>query len=336
VSRVLKKKIVVLIAVPVLLFLISLFWGRYHIDPFTAIKVLLSKVFPITPTWVDSVETVIFRIRLPRAIVAMMVGASLSISGASYQGMFRNPLVSPDILGVSAAAGFGAALAILMSLNAVMIQVLALVFGIAGVIITYMISRVFRTTPVLMLVLSGVVVGAFFSAMISITKYVADPYTKLPAITFWLMGSLSTASARDILTILPSMLIGSTGLLLVRWRINILAMGDEEARSMGIRTELLKGVVIFCSTILSASAVCVSGIIGWVGLVIPHIARMLVGPDHRVLLPASICIGAAYLLFIDNLARTVTTAEIPLGILTAILGAPFFAYLLRRTRGGWQ
>jgi iron complex transport system permease protein len=266
----------------------------------------------------------------------MMVGAGLSISGASYQGMFRNPLVSPDILGVSAAAGFGASLAILMSLNEGMIQVLALAFGIVGVILTYLISRVYRTTPVLMLVLSGVVVGAFFSAMIAITKYVADPYTKLPAITFWLMGSLSTASARDIITILPSMLIGSVGLLLVSWRINILAMGDDEARSLGIRTELLKGVVIFCSTIVTAAAVCVSGIIGWVGLVIPHIARMMVGPDHRVLLPASIAIGSAYLLFVDNLARTLIAAEIPLGILTAIIGAPFFAYLLRRTKGGWR
>jgi iron complex transport system permease protein len=277
-----KKKIIILIVVPLALFLISLFWGRYSIHPLTAMQVLLSKILPITPGWTETVETVIFQVRLPRAIVAMLVGAGLSISGASYQGMFRNPLVSPDILGVSAAAGFGAALAILLSLNTGMIQVLALFFGIIGVIITYMISRVYRTTPVLMLVLSGVVVGAFFSALIAITKYVADPYTKLPEITFWLMGSLSTASVRDIITILPSMLIGSTGLLLVSWRINIMAMGDEEARSLGIRTELFKGVVIFCSTILNAAAVCVSGIIGWVGLVIPHISRMLVGPGYEL------------------------------------------------------
>ncbi len=331
-----KKKIVILIVIPLVLFLISLFWGRYSISPWTVIQVLLSRIFPIEQSWSDTVETVIFEVRLPRAVIAMMVGAGLSISGASYQGMFRNPLVSPDILGVSAAAGFGACLAILMSLNEVMTQVLAFIFGIIGVMLAYLISRVYRTTPILMLVLSGVVVGAFFSALIGLTKYVADPYTKLPEITFWLMGSLSTASYRDVFTILPSMFIGTTGLLLVSWRINILAMGDDEARSLGIRTELLKGIVIFCCTVITAAAVCISGIIGWVGLVIPHITRMIVGPDHRVLLPASIAIGSAFLLFVDNLARTLTAAEIPLGILTAIIGAPAFAYLLRRTKGGWR
>jgi iron complex transport system permease protein len=265
----------------------------------------------------------------------MFVGASLSISGAAYQGMFRNPLVSPDILGVSAAAGFGAALAILLSGNSVAIQVSAFAFGILGVILTYLISRVYKTTPILMLVLSGVVVSAFFGALISVTKFVADPYQKLPAITFWLMGSLGTASLRDVVAMLPSIFLGTVGLMLVRWRINILSMGDEEARSLGVNTERLKIIIIFCATLLTAAAVCVSGIIGWVGLIIPHVGRMLVGPDHRWLLPASIALGAAYVLLMDDLARTVTSAEIPLGILTAIIGAPFFAYLLRRSKGGW-
>lgn len=331
-----KKKLIILIALPLALFFISLFWGRYPISPLTVIQVLAAKVLPIEPHWPDTVETVIFQIRMPRALLAMFVGASLAISGASFQGMFQNPLVSPGILGVSAGAGFGAALAILLSGNAVMIQVFALVFGMVAVAMTYTISRVYKTTPVLMLVLSGVVVGALFSALISLTKYVADPYEKLPAIVFWLMGSLSASSVKDLFTAVPPMILGTTGLLLVRWRINILSMGDEEARALGINTELLKGIIIVCATVVTASAVCVSGIVGWVGLVIPHVGRMMVGPDHRVLLPASLAIGAAYLLLIDDLARTVTSAEIPLGILTAIVGAPFFAYILRRTRGGWM
>jgi iron complex transport system permease protein len=281
-------------------------------------------------------ETVIFKVRLPRILLAMLVGSALSISGASFQGMFQNPLVSPSILGVSSAAGFGAAVAILYSCNSLMIQVSAILFGLIGVILTYFLSRVYKTTSILMLVLSGVVISAFLSALISLTKYVADPYEKLPAITFWLMGSLSTASMKDLLRIIFPMSLGIGGLLAVSWRINILSMGDEEARSLGIKTELLKGVIIFCATILTASAVCVSGMIGWVGLIIPHICRMIVGPDHRKLLPASLSVGAAYLLLIDDLARTVSSAEIPLGILTAIIGLPFFAYLIRKTKGGWH
>jgi iron complex transport system permease protein len=282
------------------------------------------------------VETVIFQVRLPRVLLAMFVGAGLSISGASFQGMFQNPLVSPGILGVSAGAGFGAALAILLSGNDAVIQISAFGFAILAVALTYRISRVYKTTPVLMLVLSGVVVGALFLALIGLIKYVADPYEKLPAITFWLMGSLSDASVKHLTTVVPPIVAGSIGLLLVRWRMNILSMGDEEARSLGINTELLKRFIIICATVVTAAAVCVSGMIGWVGLVIPHVARMIVGPDHKVLLPASLSLGAGYLLVIDNIARTATSAEIPLGILTAIIGAPFFAYLLRKTRGrGW-
>ena len=215
------------------------------------------------------------------------------------------------------------------------IQLSALLFGILAIALAYFISRVYRSTPTLMLVLSGVVVGAIFSALISLIKYVADPYQKLPAIVFWLMGSLSAASTSDLIAAAPPILLGSLGLLLVRWRINILSLGDEEARSLGVRTDLLKGIIIACATLVTAVGVSVSGIIGWVGLVIPHVGRMLVGPDHRVLLPASVALGAGYLVLIDDLARTITTAEIPLGILTALVGAPFFAYLLRRTKGRW-
>jgi iron complex transport system permease protein len=332
--RMSKKKIAILIILPVVLFFLSLFIGRYPMSILTPVKLLLSKVFYIKPDWTPMVEAVIFQIRLPRAILAMFVGASLSISGASFQGMFKNPLVSPDILGVSAAAGFGAALIILTGGNAAAIQIFAFVFGIAGVALTYLISRVYKTTPILMLVLSGVVVGSLFSALISVTKYIADPYSRLPQITFWLMGSLASVSMKDVIKVIIPMIVGMTGLMLVSWRLNVLSMGDEEARSLGIRTEVLKGFIIVCCTLLSASAVSVVGMVGWVGLVIPHIGRMLVGPDHKVLLPATLSIGACFLLIVDDIARAATRAEIPLGILTAIIGAPFFAYLIRKTKGG--
>lgn len=335
-SRKVRQRLYILTIFPLLLLWVSLFLGRYSVSPLTVIQVIAAKILPLDVDWPHTVETVIFRIRLPRVLLAMLVGAGLSISGAAFQGIFQNPLVSPSILGVSASAGFGAALAILLSCKPVFIQVFALIFGILGVLLTYTISRIYKTTPVLMLVLSGVVVSAFFSALISITKYVADPYEKLPEITFWLMGSLSAASVKDLITVLPLMLVGKTGLLLVSWRINVLSMGDKEARSLGVNTEMLKGMVIICTTMVTASAVCVSGMIGWVGLIIPHIGRMLVGPDHKVLLPASLILGAGYLVLIDDLARTLTAAEIPLGILTAIIGAPFFAYLIRKTKGGWK
>ena len=335
-NRLSKAKVAILIALPLVVFFCSLFFGRYHISPVTCMQVLLSRVIPIEHTWDSTVETIIWQIRMPRAIMGLLIGAGLSISGASFQGMFQNPLVSPDILGVSAAAGFGACLSILLSANDATIQVTAFVFGIIGVALAYMLSRVYKTTPVLMLVLSGVVVGSVFSSLISVTKFVADPYSKLPAITFWLMGSLSSASYDELIRVGPPIVLGCIGLLLVSWRINLLSMGDEEARSLGVRTELLKGIIIVCCTVITASAVCVAGMVGWVGLVIPHIGRMLVGPNHKLLLPACIAIGGAYLLFIDDLARTITPMEIPLGILTAMVGAPFFGYLLRRTKGSWK
>lgn len=335
-GRLSKTRIGILILLPVVIFFISLFIGRYPLSPVTCAKVLLSPVFPIERTWEPTIDSVIWDIRIWRALLAMLIGAGLSISGASFQGMFQNPLVSPDILGVSSAAGFGACMAILLSASGATIQVSAFFFGLIGVAATYLLSRVYKTTPVLMLVLSGIVCGSVFSALISVIKFVADPFSKLPAITFWLMGSLSSASYGDVIKVGPPIIAGSIGLILLSWRINLLSMGDEEARSMGVRTELLKAAIIICSTIITASAVCVAGIVGWVGLVIPHIARMIVGPNHRRLLPACMSIGGAYLLFIDDIARSITAMEIPLGVLTAIIGAPFFGYLLRKTRGAWK
>jgi iron complex transport system permease protein len=314
----------------------SLFLGRYPVPVTTMVRVLSSRILPITRDWGPTVETVVFNIRIPRVILAMLIGAGLSICGAAFQGMFQNPLVSPDILGVTAGGGFGAALAILLSGQAAVIQLCAIFFGMVAVALTYLISRVYKTTPTLMLVLSGIVVGSIFSALLSLTKYVADPRQKLPAIVFWLMGSLATVSQSDVVSTGPPVLLGITALLLVRWRINLLSMGDAEARALGVNTEVLKGIIIVASTVVTACSVSVCGIIGWVGLVIPHIGRMLVGPDHKALLPASLALGAIYLTLIDDLARSLMGAEIPLGILTAIIGAPFFAAMLRRTKGGWS
>ena len=331
-----KKKILLLIILPIGFFFVSLFWGRYSISPLEVIQVLAAKISPYQHNLPDTVEAIVLNVRFPRALLASFIGAALSISGASFQGIFSNPLVSPDILGVSAAAGFGAALAILLDQNAAMIQLSAFSFGILGVGIAYVISRVYKTTPTLMLVLAGVIVAALFGALTSATKYLADTESKLPAITFWLMGSLATASWKDVIKALPPIIFGTSVLMMLRWRINLLSMGDAEARSLGVRTELMKGIIIVSTTLVTASAVCVSGVIGWIGLIMPHVARMLVGPDHKVLMPASMVVGACYLLFIDDIARTATAAEIPLGILTAIVGAPFFAYLLRKTKGGWK
>jgi iron complex transport system permease protein len=328
--------LIAMILIPFAVLYVSLFIGRFDVPALDVARILASHFLPIARNWPASVETIVVQIRLPRAVMAMFVGSGLSISGAAYQGMFRNPLVSPDILGVTAASGFGAALALLCSRGAFALELIAFLFGILGVGLTYLLARTYRSTPILMLVLSGVIVAAFFSALLSGAKYVADPESKLPAITYWLLGSLNGTSMQSLAMALPPIVVGGAGLMLVRWRLNVLSMGEEEARSLGVRTDHLKGIIIVCTTLVTAAAVSVCGIVGWVGLVIPHLARMWVGPDHRVLLPAACSIGATYLLLIDDVARTASASEIPLGILTAIVGAPFFAYLLRKTQGAWQ
>jgi iron complex transport system permease protein len=321
---------------PAAAFLLSMMVGRYHIPPVTVAAALLSKLLPVDPTLAPEAAVIVFEVRLPRALLALAVGASLAVSGTAFQAIFQNPLVSPDILGVSAGAGFGAALAIATSGNAVAVQASAFLCGLIAVALAYGISRQFRVTMVLLLVLAGIVVGSVFAALTSLVTYTVDPQRKLPAIVFWLLGSLSTASNRDVLSALPLMAVGIVGLVLVRWRLNVLSLGDQEARSLGVNADLMRVAIIGCATVVTAAAVSISGIIGWVGLVIPHVARLLVGPDHRALVPASLAIGGAYLLLIDSLARSATAAEIPLSILTAIIGAPFFALLLRRTGGAWS
>ncbi|MEA1961467.1 MAG: iron ABC transporter permease [Bacillota bacterium] len=331
-----KLTTIILVLLPIMVFLISLCLGRYVVSPGTTLNILASHIFPIDQTWSSIEESVIINIRLPRLILAMLVGAGLAISGAGFQGIFGNPLVSPQILGVAAGAGFGAALGILLSGQMFMIQGLAVAFGIIAVVITYMISRMENGTPLFMLVLSGVIVGALFQALISLIKYVADPEDILPTIVYWLMGSLSGASYDDLMIGVPLILGGIIILLLMRWRINVLSLDEDEAKALGINVERSRWIIIVAATLITAVSVSLCGIIGWVGLVIPHIGRMLVGPNHKKLLPVCVSLGSFYLLIIDNIARTATAAEIPLSILTAIVGAPFFAYLLRKTGGKWS
>lgn len=327
-----------IILAPFVVFFVSLFLGRYSVSNTEILKILANSLLgcDFEPTWTESAAKVIIQVRLPRAIMAAMVGAGLSMSGASFQGMFQNPLVSPFILGVSAGASFGAALGLVLDLSYVAVQGLAFVMGLAAVAITYFLAHIYKSTPILMLVLAGTVVSAFFQALLSVIKFTADGDEKLPAITFWLMGSLGSVSLDDIMLSFIPIAVSIAGLLVLRWKINVLSMGDREARSLGIHTERIKFFIILFSTIITSTAVSICGIIGWVGQVIPHFCRMLVGPDHKALIPATMFVGAAYILIVDDLCRLLTASEIPLGILTAIIGAPIFAYLLRRTKGGWK
>ncbi len=325
-----------LIVVPILVFLLSMTLGRYHVSLGEMFTLLGVKLGLTDATVSENVSTVILTVRLPRLLAAFMIGAGLSLSGAAYQGMFRNPLVSPDILGASAGAGFGAALGIMLSKSVIITQFLALGFGLAAVLVTYTLAgRLRRGDPTLFLVLTGILVGTVFTSLISILKVLADPYDKLPAITFWLMGSLAAINTQDLLIILGPFVVGGGALLIVRWHLNPLSFGEEEARAMGSETGKLRFIIIGACTLLTASSVSVAGIIGWVGLIIPHLARGLVGPDYGKLIPVSAVIGGVYLLLVDDIARLAGALEMPLGILTALIGAPFFILLMARTRRAW-
>jgi iron complex transport system permease protein len=285
----------------------------------------------------ERVETIVLQVRLPRVAAAAAIGCALSAAGAVYQTLFRNPLVSPDILGVSAGAGLGAVLGIFLSLPVIAIQLLAFAFGVGTVALVYMIAAAVRAhEPVLVLVLVGLVLGTLAGSLIALLKVLADPYDQLPAITFWLLGSLAAIAPSDILTALPLVLCALLPLLLLRWRINVMALGDEEARTLGVDVGTLRAVCIAAATLMTAAAVSISGVIGWIGLLVPHLARMLVGPNFPVLLPVSALLGGAFLLAVDTLARTAMATEIPLGIITSVLGAPMFLTLLARGRWGWR
>lgn len=314
---------------------LSLMVGKYPVAALDVWRALLGPVTGDHPAPI--VSTVIWNVRLPRVVAGLCVGAVLAAAGATYQGLFRNPLVSPDILGVTSGASLGAVLGIFLSLPIILIQGFAFVGGLLAVAAVYAIGMAIRNRdPVLVLVLAGIAIGALVSAGVSLIKILADPYDQLPAITYWLLGSLTAITGGEVVSILPALAIGLVPLVLLRWRVNVMTLGDEEARTLGINTRLLRLVLVGSATLVTAASVSITGVIGWIGLVIPHIARMLVGPDFRVLLPASLMLGGAYLLVVDMLARTIALIEIPLGILTAVLGAPFFLWLLASGRKGWQ
>ena len=319
-------------ALPALM-LVSMLWGRYPV-PLTAIwDWLRMSSAPADAT----VSHVIADIRLPRIAAAVVVGMALSAAGSAYQGVFRNPMVSPDILGASAGAGFGASLAILWGWPAFWVQQLSFGFGLVAVAVTTALSAMAssRGSKTLVLILSGMVVAAMFNAMISIAKYTADPYSQLPEITFWLMGGLSGVSNTRLITTLAPFALSLAGLLLVRWRINVLSLGEEEALSLGVNVRLIRAVVVVCATMLMSLAISLCGQVGWVGLVVPHIARMLVGQNYKRLLPVTAVLGGIFLLGVDNISRNLMVMEIPLGILTAMTGAPLFVFLLLRGKRGW-
>lgn len=328
-----KRNTFIIIGLGVILLLtiiISFQLGRYPIPAKEVLGIVLSKTFPIEPFWTDRVEMVLINIRLPRIVLACLVGCCLSAAGAAYQGVFQNPMAAPDILGASAGAAFGAAFAIYNYGSNLMITISAFFFSMLTVTLVYLISKRVKGNRILGLILSGIMVSSLFSAATSFIKLVADPNDQLPAITYWLMGSLAGAKIGDIKFVIIPVLIGLVPLILLRWRMNVLTMGDDEAKTMGVNTNQTRLIVIICSTLVTAASVSVSGMIGWVGLVIPHLSRKLVGNNYNHLIPASILFGAIFLLLVDNVSRNLLTTEIPLGILTAFIGAPFFIYLITR------
>jgi iron complex transport system permease protein len=283
-----------------------------------------------------NVQTVILQVRGPRVLAALLVGAARAAAGSAYQGMFRNPLVSPDILGVSTGAALGAVLGIFLSQNILVTQALAFAGGLGAVGLVYGVgSRLRGHDPLLALVLTGVVIGTLLGSAIALMKYLADPYNQLPAITFWLLGSLASIAPADLAVAAPLALLGLAPMLLLRWRMNLLALPDDEARALGVDTRRLRTLVVACATLMTASVVAISGIIGWVGLLVPHAARLLVGPDFGRLLPLAMLMGATFMLAVDTLCRTLVAIEVPPGVLTALIGTPFFLWLFAAARRTW-
>ncbi len=327
-------RIIVLVCMPLVFFCGCMCVGRFPVSPTDVIKSIAQLVtgsdFGVSRT----VYGVVVNLRLQRAVQGLLTGASLAVSGACFQGLFRNPLVSSGMLGVSNGAGFGAALSIIIFNSMVMTSVFSFAFGILAVILSYLVGKISGGNPTITLVLGGTIVQSIFSALLSLIKYVADPYSQLPAITFWLMGGMGSTETKTLIYSSVPMLIGIAGMMLMRWRLNVLSMGDREARTLGIDVGLNKAVIIAFATLATAGAVCVSGVVGWVGLVVPHMCRMMIGADNKWLLPASVSAGACFMIFVDTICRTITGAELPLGIVTAIVGGPFFIYLLKKTKGG--
>lgn len=353
VKDILKKQDIKIIALFVLLaitFTLSFYLGKYPISPGELFSILFSNgleklsfifgdeiigslINPFQRNWMRQQEVIFFNVRMPRIILAVMVGGALSVAGASYQGVFRNPLASSDVIGASSGAAFGAAFAILKGQSSMMVTLSAFFFSLAAVFLVTILGSKARNNKILGLVLAGIMISSLFNSGTSFLKLVADPNDQLPAITYWLMGSFSGAKQRDVQLAFLPMVIGLVPLILVRWRINLLTMGDEEAKTMGVDVQKLRLLIIICSTLITAASIAVSGMIGWVSLVIPHFSRMLVGSDYRKLLPTALIMGSLFLLIVDNISRLALSLEIPIGILTSLIGAPFYFYLILKEGG---
>lgn len=318
---------------PLICIIVSLFIGRYGAT-MTNVVTVFSDLCGLSAGMADKeIFVVIIYLRLPRAIAAAFVGAGLAASGAAFQGIFRNPLVNSGLLGVSSGAAFGAALSIIIFGTTFFIYGFAFIFGIIAVAASYWVAMIYRSVQTIMLILGGVIVSSLFGALLTLLKYMADVNDELPAIVYWLMGSVANVDYDDFWALLP-IVLGIAVIILYGWQINVLSMGDKEARTMGVNARQSRIFIIAAATLCTAGAVCISGTIGWVGLVIPHIGRMLIGNDNRYLLPLSVSIGAGFMVIIDTVSRVLTAGEIPLGILTAVIGAPFFIFLLKKTKGG--
>ena len=329
--------VVIAIAVLGVGLVISFTVGRFPVSAVEVVDVFWSRLIGRPSSAPPAAENVILLVRGPRVLAAMLVGGALAVSGAAFQGLFRNPLVSPDILGASSGAALGAVVGIFLSLGIVGIEGLAFFGGLIAVAAVYMIGSLLRSRdPILVLVLTGVVIGALLGAGVGLMKYLADPYNQLPAITFWLLGSLAGVTTSDLLPLFAPVALGTIVLIALRWRMNVMSLPEEEARALGVETGPLRIAIVAAATLVTSASVAASGIIGWVGLVVPHLARALVGPDFARLLPTSAILGGSYLLFIDTLARTAVSTEIPLGILTAVIGTPFFIWLLAGMQRTWS
>lgn len=306
--------------------------GKYPVSPGDSLKIMLGALLRKTGSANEMTVNVVLGLRVPRILASVIVGGALSMSGAAYQGIFKNPLVSPDFLGVSSGACIGAAVAILLSLSATYISVFAFVFGIVAVLITVAIPAMMGNRTNVMLVLSGIIVGTAMSSILGFIKYIADPNTQLASITYWTMGSFAYITLADLFAVLPIIVIPGVILILMAWWIDVLSMGEDEARTLGARVGLIRGTTIICATLLTAGSVCIAGTISWVGLIVPHFGRMAVGPSNRKLLPMCALLGGLFMLAVDTLTRTIGTTEMPVSILTGVLGAPIFCWLLFRQR----
>ena len=352
-----RRRILLLTGILLAAFLLSFSLGRYAVPLPETVSILadfigrllsrtvnlavpgfadrMPSLFPIVPTWDARMESVILQIRLPRILLACLVGACLSAAGATYQGVFQNPMAAPDLLGAASGAAFGAALGIILGANKNTVTLLAFFFSLLTVVLVYLVALRAPGKRSMNLILSGIMIGSLFSSATSYIKLVADPGDQLPAITYWLMGSLSSARLSDVSYAILPIAIGMVPLLLLRWKINLLTLGDNEARSMGINADRLRLAMVLCATLVTATAISISGMIGWVGLIVPHLCRRIFGNDYRWLMPSSVLAGALFLLLVDNLSRNLMATEIPIGILTSLIGAPFFLYLMMR-KGGFR